>query len=173
MKYIESGLLHDEKVIYATRPHWIIFALPVFLAIFSVVAYAYLKTSLSTFSQFYVFGMPLYEATGWLIFLLAIFFGLKAFILYQTSEYGITDKRIIMKTGWIQRRSIEIFLEKVEAIYVDQTVIGRIFSYGTIIIVGTGGSKDPFLYVPTPLEFRNRAQQQIDNMEERRHDRNL
>ena len=115
-------------------------------------------------------GMPLNKAIAWLIFLIAIFYAIKAYFMYQFSEYGITDKRIVMKTGWIQRRSIEIFLEKVEAIYIDQTIMGRIFAYGTIIIVGTGGSKDPFLYVPHPLEFRNRAQQQIDNVEERHHE---
>lgn len=172
MRYIQSNLLHDEKIVYETRPHWIIFAMPLILAVFAIVMYFYLKTSLSAFSQFNIFGMPLYEATAWLIFIIAIWMGVKAYIMYQFSEYGITDKRIVMKTGWIQRRSIEIFLEKVEAIYVDQTVFGRVFAYGTIIIVGTGGSKDPFLYVPNPLEFRNRAQQQIDNMEEQRHEHN-
>ena len=170
MRYIQSNLLHDEKVIYQTRPHWVIFVLPVLLAIFSLIMYSYLKAKLSAFSQFYIFNMPLYAAAAWFIFLTAIFFGIKAYITHRFSEYGITDKRIVMKTGWIQRRSIEIFLEKVEAIYIDQTTIGRIFNYGTIIIVGTGGSKDPFLYVPQPLKFRNRAQQQIDNVESRHHE---
>lgn len=165
MRYIHDNLLRDEKIVYETRPHWIVFALPAFLILFSAFASAYLKTALSAFAQFNIFGIPLYQAIGSFIFLAAIFIGIKAYILYQTSEYGITNKRMVMKTGWIQRRSIEIFLEKVEAIYVDQTISGRIFGYGTIIIVGTGGSKDPFLYVPNPLEFRNRAQQQIDYAE--------
>lgn len=168
MRYISNNLLHNEKVIHETRPHWIIFSIPIVLAVFALVIYGYLKT-LSGF-QMVFFGMPLYRAFGLILFIIAIFLSIKSYIMYQTSEYGITDKRIIMKTGWIQRRSIEIFLEKVEAIYVDQTVTGRIFNFGTVIIVGTGGSKDPFIYMPSPLVFRKRAQQQIDNMEERRHE---
>ncbi|MCB1827429.1 MAG: PH domain-containing protein [Coxiellaceae bacterium] len=167
MSYIQQNLLHDENVVYQTRPHWVIFMIPVVLAVLSLVLYGYLKT-LSGF-QYEIFGYSFYAIISLFVFLLAIWFGIKAYIFYQTSEYGVTDKRIVMKTGWIQRRSIEIFLEKVEAIYVDQTISGRIMGYGTVIIVGTGGSKDPFLYVPKPLEFRNRAQQQIDNIEERRH----
>lgn len=170
MRYLHSNLLHDEKVVYETRPHWVIFILPIILVVFALVLYGYLQ-SFSGF-QFQIFGIPLYRAFSWFIFLMAIYLGIKAYIMYQTSEYGITDKRIVMKTGWIQRRSIEIFLEKVEAIYVDQSITGRIFGFGTVMIVGTGGSKDPFLYVPTPLEFRKSAQQQIDNMEERRHKHN-
>lgn len=168
MRYIRSNLLHDEKIIFETRPHWIIFGMPAFIAFLAIVMIGYVS-GFSGF-QMVMFGKPLYQWTAIFLFLFAIYLGIKAFILYQTSEYGITDKRIVMKSGWIQRRSIEIFLEKVEAIYVDQTILGRILNYGTIIIVGTGGSKDPFLYVPTPLIFRNRAQQQIDNVEERRKD---
>jgi len=163
MHYIQSNLLHDETIIYETRPHGIIFLLPALLVVFSFIMYFYLKAYLSAFSQFSLFNMPLYQTTAVIILLIALFLGIKAYIMYQFSEYGITNKRIVMKTGWIQRRSIEIFLEKVEAIYVNQSVSGRLFCFGTLVIVGTGGSKDPFLYVPQPLKFRNRAQQQIDN----------
>ncbi len=169
MGYIRDNLLHDEKIIYWERPHWIVFAPAVSLALFSLIILIYLSGALTIFSRFTLFGMPFYQFIAFIIFLIAIVYGIKAFIMYQTSEYGITDKRIMMKTGWIQRRSIEIFLSKVEAIYVNQSVPGRFIDYGTITIVGTGGSKDPFLYIPAPLKFRNQAQQQID-IEESKHE---
>jgi len=164
MRYVHSNLLKNEKVIYEAEPHRIVFALPFFLGVFAVVLYFYLKIGLAVFSQIVFFGMPLYEIFSLVIFVLALFFGIKYYIFHKTSEYAVTNKRIIMKTGWIQRRSIEIFLEKVEAIYIDQTLLGRLFGYGTVIVVGTGGSKDPFLYVPSPLQFRKKAQQQIDEI---------
>lgn len=169
MPYIQRNLLRDEKIICESRPHWIIFGPSVVLAIFSLIMYAYLKTQLNAFSQFSILGVPLYEVTALIIILAAFYQAIKAYIMYRTSEYGITNKRIIMKTGWVQRRSTEIFLDKVEAIYVDQSIVGRILGYGTIAIVGTGGTKDPFLYVPEPLKFRNCAQQQIDNITEQQH----
>ncbi len=160
--YIDNNLLHDEKIIYVTRPHWIVFMTAVFIALLSWLLVVYLPFALSTIGNTIVLGMPLYKLISLIVFLLAIVQGIRSFIMYQTSEYGVTDKRILMKTGWIRRRSIEIFLEKVEAIYVNQSIPGRIFGYGTIVIVGTGGSKDPFLFVPSPLKFRHRAQEQID-----------
>jgi uncharacterized membrane protein YdbT with pleckstrin-like domain len=165
MQYTQSHLLHDEKIIHSVQPHWIVFGPSVIIAIFSFIMSGYLKTSLSAFSQFHFLGLPLYTLTTLFILLFALFHALKALIFYKASEYTITNKRILMKTGWIQRRSVEIFLEKTEAIYVDQTVTGRLFGYGTIVVVGTGGTKDPFLYVPDPLKFRACAQQQIDSNE--------
>lgn len=168
MGYIHDNLLHDEKVVYWTQVHWIVFAPSVLLAVFSLLLLMYLPGLLNVLSGYTFYGMSLSKWIALLVFFLAVFHGIKAYIMYKTSEYGITDKRILMKTGWIQRRSIEIFLDKVEAIYVDQTISGRIFTYGTVIIVGTGGSKDPFLFVPAPLQFRKQAQEQIDIEESRR-----
>jgi len=168
MGYIHNNLLKDENVLYWTKPHWIIFSPAVFLAVFSLLVLIFLPAALSSASGFIIFGMPIYKWIAFIVFILAIFQGIKSYILYQTSEYGITNKRIIMKTGWVQRRSLEIFLDKIEAIYVDQSIPGRMLSFGTIVVVGTGGTKDPFLYVPLPLKFRNMAQQQIDIEETKR-----
>jgi len=168
MGYVQNNLLHDEHIISWTRPHWIVYGPSVLLFFFALILTGYLPSALNALSGFHLFGMSIHHFIVLAVFIIAIFYGIKALIMHQTSEYSITDKRIMMKTGWIQRRSIEIFLDKVEAIYVDQSVTGRIFDYGTIIIVGTGGSKDPFLFVPKPLMFRKQAQEQIDSDEERR-----
>ena len=95
--------------------------------------------------------------------LVTLFIWIKTYIFYRCSEYGITNKRVLMKTGWIQRNSLEMFLDKIEAIHVDQTVLGRLLGYGTLMIVGTGGSRDPFVNVPRPLHFRKMVQQEIDD----------
>ena len=168
MGYVQNNLLHNEHIIFWTRPHWIVYGPSVLLFFFALMLTGYLPSALNVLSGFQLFGLSVHHFIVLAIFIVAIFYVIKALILRKTSEYSITDKRIIMKTGWIQRRSIEIFLDKVEAIYVNQSVIGRIFDYGTIIIVGTGGSKDPFLFVPKPLMFRKEAQEQIDAEEERR-----
>lgn len=78
---------------------------------------------------------------------------------YLTSEFAITNKRIIIKVGFISRRTLELNLAKVESVNVDQSILGRILGYGTIIVVGTGGTKEPFSDICTPLEFRKQFQQ--------------
>lgn len=59
-------------------------------------------------------------------------------ITHWTSEYGITDKRVIMKKGWIQRNSFEIFLYRLENVDIHQTITGGILNYGTLVITGMG-----------------------------------
>jgi len=76
-----------------------------------------------------------------------------------TSEFAITNKRIIIKVGFISRRTLEMNLGKVESINVDQSILGRILGYGTINIIGTGGTKEPFADISDPLDFRKQYQQ--------------
>jgi uncharacterized membrane protein YdbT with pleckstrin-like domain len=71
-----------------------------------------------------------------------------------TSEFAVTSRRVIIKVGLISRRTVELNLEKIESIGVDQSILGRIFGYGTIVVNGTGGTHEPFRGIARPLEFR-------------------
>lgn len=166
MRFIHNTLLAEEKVIFWTRPHWIIFGPGATAIVLSLLFMIYGPSFFG--AQFHLFDLKLYELVALASFVIGLFWLAKALITKRTSEYGITDKRIIMKTGWVRRNSLEIFLDKVEALHVDQTIPGRILNYGTILIIGTGGTKDPFFNIPRPLNFRKIAQQQIDLEEQRR-----
>ena len=80
-------------------------------------------------------------------------------ILRSTSEFVITNMRIILKTGWISRKTFEMNLNKIETVNVKQSVWGRLFGFGTISIVGTGGSREEAENIRKPLEFRKRFQE--------------
>jgi uncharacterized membrane protein YdbT with pleckstrin-like domain len=71
-----------------------------------------------------------------------------------TSEFAVTNRRVIIKVGLISRRTVELKLEKIESIGVDQSISGRVFGYGTIVVKGTGGTNEPFRGIARPLEFR-------------------
>jgi uncharacterized membrane protein YdbT with pleckstrin-like domain len=95
---------------------------------------------------------------GWLGFLLPAFILLPAMITYLTSELVITDKRVLIKVGFVRRRTIEMFISKIESIGVNQGILGRLFDYGTVTIRGTGGSAEPFKTIAHPLQFRGCVQ---------------
>ena len=82
-------------------------------------------------------------------------------ITYTSSEFAVTDKRVIVKIGWIRRRTMETMLNNVEAIGADQGVMARILGFGTITVTGTGGTKETFANIARPLEFRRQVQGQI------------
>ncbi len=85
-----------------------------------------------------------------------------AWIVYKSTELAVTNKRIIVKSGLIQRNTIEMFLDKVESIQVDQGIFGRLFDFGSITISGTGGDKSPVRNVSQPLEFRKAFMTAVD-----------
>lgn len=64
----------------------------------------------------------------------------------------------MIKVGLIRRRTLELLLRHVEAILVDQTVIGRILNYGSVTLTGTGGVRETFGNISQPLDFRRRVQ---------------
>ena len=50
-------------------------------------------------------------------------------------------------------------LSKIESVNIDQSILGRILGYGTIHIIGTGGTKEAFPQIQKPLEFRKKFQE--------------
>jgi len=52
----------------------------------------------------------------------------------------------------------------VESIEVSESTIGRLLGYGTVMMIGTGGTSEPFQRVAHPLEFRSQVQQQIEKL---------
>jgi uncharacterized membrane protein YdbT with pleckstrin-like domain len=85
-----------------------------------------------------------------------------AFLVYNTSEYAETDKRVLVKFGVIKRRSLELLLNKIEGISVNQGLLGRGLGYGTIVVNGSGGTKEPFHSIREPFEFRKQVQAQVE-----------
>lgn len=91
---------------------------------------------------------------GLLLILLGIGLGIGTLAQYLTSEFAITNKRVVLKTGLIRRQAVEPLLQKVEGMGVDQSILGRIMNYGTVVFSGTGGSADGFEYVSAPLNLK-------------------
>ena len=149
MKYVEQVLQPDEKVIYATSLHWLVYLRSILLLILALVA-------LAASSRFPEPSVALgLKAVAALLGLWALFSGLNAVIRRSTTELAVTDRRVIFKTGVFQRHSMEMNLSKVETVGVNQSILGRILGYGTVIVRGTGGSFEPVAFIGDPLTFRS------------------
>lgn len=75
-------------------------------------------------------------------------------IHHYTDEFVITNRRVIIKKGWIARYTLEMNLHKIETVNVVQSILGRILGYGSITVIGTGGTKEHFHGIKNPIEFR-------------------
>ena len=105
--------------------------------------------SLWGFWHLILFGVLLLPAFGIGLVFLAI-----AYIRYKSTEVAVTTRRVIVKTGFISRKTVEINLNKVESLQVDQGLLGRMLDFGTLVIAGTGASHEPIVGIAEPLEFR-------------------
>lgn len=153
MSYIESTLTPDEKLIYFAHPHPIVF-LGSFLW-FSLAAFLFLFGS-----NFPHLPHVFFSLIALLLCCVSLVF---AAIKFFFTEYGITNKRIIVKVGFIEQQAFEIFLTRLEGVYTTQSILGRMFNYGTVMISGIGGNKDSFYLVQDPIFFRSRIQTQLQN----------
>jgi uncharacterized membrane protein YdbT with pleckstrin-like domain len=149
MKYVEQVLQPDEKVIYATSLHWLVYLRAILLLI---VAGACLIAAGMFPEPGVKFALRVVAA---LFGLIALISGLGAFIRRSTTELAVTDRRVIYKTGIFQRHSMEMNTSKVETVGVNQSILGRILGYGTVMVRGTGGSFEPIPFIGDPLTFRS------------------
>ena len=90
----------------------------------------------------------------------AIFFGI-GLVRRNATEMAVTNKRVIVKSGIADRRTIELLLPRIESIAVEEPALGRLLGYGTVIVRGTGGTPEIFPQIARPLEFREQVQRQI------------
>jgi len=86
--------------------------------------------------------------------LLGLSSALRAFIRRATTELAVTDQRVIYKTGLLARHTLEMNRARVESVTVDQTLLGRVFGYGTVTVRGVGSAFEPIRNISDPLTFR-------------------
>jgi uncharacterized membrane protein YdbT with pleckstrin-like domain len=150
VSYIDSNLLEGERVVFRTRLHWLLFLGPVLVTVIILLPAAWF-VSTTTWSGY-----------AWIPIAFGLLLLLATFIKRVSSDFAVTNKRIMMKVGVFRTRSIEILLSKVEAIAVDQSLLGRVFGYGDIVVTGSGGTREAFQQIQAPLEFRRAVQSVTD-----------
>jgi uncharacterized membrane protein YdbT with pleckstrin-like domain len=148
MNYVRRVLQPGETVVHLTRVHPVIF---LFAILWFAAALAFFVAGLTLSGDLRIGGEAL--ALFCLVFALAA--GLPALIRRQTTELAVTDRRVIYKSGVLARHTLEMNRSKVESVDVDQSLLGRLFGFGTIVVRGTGGSLEPIRMISDPLTFRS------------------
>ncbi len=149
MSYVKSVLQPGENIRYVTDIHWKVY-FPGFLLM--IVAGAVYLIGLQSVARG---AGAVWHVIAGVLFLSAAVMLFIGWFKRLTTEVAVTDKRIIYKRGFISRYTIEMHLDKVESVDVDQSVLGRIFGYGDIIIRGVGASLEPLRNIELPIEFRS------------------
>jgi membrane protein YdbS with pleckstrin-like domain len=151
MRYVDHVLQPGETIRHVTSVSWIDYLPGLFLWLVALV----LLIFIAPWSQASA-GLAL---AGWIAVAAAFVVGTVLLIKHWwrrwTTEVAVTDRRIISKTGFINRHTVEMHMDKVESVDVDQSILGRLFNYGDITIRGTGETLERLQRIDRPLDFRN------------------
>ncbi|HEX4024090.1 MAG TPA: PH domain-containing protein [Steroidobacteraceae bacterium] len=151
-------------MIYRTRLHWIVMFGHLVLGLLLLVAGAVLLFYALDRATATGTTLQIMEGAGVLLLVCGLIVLLMGRVRRNATEVAVTSRRVIVKTGLVSRKTIEMLLNKVESIEVSETAFGRMMGYGTIVVIGTGGTTEPFRKVAHALEFRSQVQQQIEKL---------
>jgi len=163
LSYVEKHLIAGETVQYQTNLHWIVMlghaGLAAFFALAGVALLVFtFGTRHSAESHSNALVWPALAS----FIVAAVLFGV-GIVKRNSTEMGLTNKRVIVKTGLASRRTIELLLSRIESVVVEEPAMGRVLGYGTVIIRGTGGTPEVFEKIAHPLQFREQVQSQISS----------
>lgn len=136
--------MSDNNTVYQARLHWVIFFWPVILLCSGV---------------FLGFKFEQLKEVSFFFMVFAIIWGLMVWITYQYCSLTIKKTQVILRTGFLVRNTMDIPLSKIESIDIRRTLLGSLLHYGSLVITGTGGTRQVVNYLNRPLTCRRYIEQ--------------
>ncbi|MEQ8557367.1 MAG: PH domain-containing protein [Henriciella sp.] len=135
MRYIEKSLSDTEEVLYWGKFHWLWYA--------------------RAWAALIIFG----------ILIIGIIYFIYEMLRLKTTEFAVTNRRIVMKKGILSAHVDQLSLSSIEGADLDQGIIGRLFGFGRLEIEGRGEGEILFPPMAKPGQFlraANKASEQHD-----------
>jgi uncharacterized membrane protein YdbT with pleckstrin-like domain len=146
--YVHSVLQPGEKLKAIGRLHWINYLKAFALTALAAVMVLYGVREHTQTGHFVAYA-------GWVVLAVAVIVFVGAWARKWMTELSVTNHRVIYKTGFIRRHTVEMNMDKVETVNIDQSIWGRILGYGTIHVLGTGQGIEGLSRIAAPLRLRN------------------
>jgi len=137
MSFVEKNLANNEKIVKN-----------ILLIVLGVIITRAAKSDLA-------------NGVGGIIVFVALIGLIGAYMRSKSSEFVVTNRRIMLKTGVLRRKLVELQLNRAEGLSVDQGIIGRMFNFGSIIVT-SGGVKEVFSPIAQPYEFKKQVNNAIE-----------
>jgi hypothetical protein len=138
MSYVDSHLMPAEKTLYRAHLHRIVYVWAALFALFFLVIAFAAKQSPAVFV------------------LLAVASVTPAAVTVRTSAFAVTNAP---SWTWLASAAFDRnAIGQDRDIRVDQDIVGRMLGYGSIVVAGTGGDKEPFKTIADPMELRKQIQ---------------
>ena len=168
MGYVDRNLVPGETLLYRTRHHWLVLLWPLIggfsllipgVALLAEAAHTRDTAGLAVGSS--TISPKVMAIVGAVLVGAAIILWSYGVAKRNATEMAVTNRRVLIKTGIGSRRTLDLMLSRVESIGVDESAMGRMLGYGSVVVRGTGGTPEPFVMIAHPQEFRRAVQEQI------------
>lgn len=151
MSDISTSLLPDERILFRTRKHVIIFAPAVIVTILMAYAWPTMHAN------------PFLAKAIWIPWLVALIFWAQAGLEYMTAQFAVTNKRLLMREGFFTRHANEIRLATVSQVSIDQSFVGQLLDFGRVSIHAFGAF-DAYTLIAKPYVFQKCVNEQLDKL---------
>ena len=173
MLYVQQSLAPDEELVHIGRFHWfydVVAIMNIFWGLFFAVSVLIAAVVLQNYIPVNLMSVPAEAGDSWLTLVQKLHPGLKLFslllaligvmkfaqmlVIKATTEIAITTTRLIYKRGLVARFVGEMNIDRIEGVSVLQSVFGRIFNFGQIVIRGMGVGELVLPVIADPVKFR-------------------
>lgn len=173
MLYVQQSLAPDEELVHIGRFHWfydVVAIMNIFWGFFFAVSVLIAAVMIQNYVPVNLMSVPPEPGDSWLTLVQKLHPGLKLFslllavigvlkfaqmlVIKATTEIAITTTRLIYKRGLVARFVGEMNIDRIEGVSVLQSVFGRIFNFGQIVIRGMGVGELILPVIADPVKFR-------------------
>ena len=156
MAFPQRLLAPGEKVVLDLRPHWVSLVVSALLGLLAIVAYV-------LFLHWLPASWPSW--TRWTLFILvtlALIFSIGRKLLDRmTTHFVVTTERVIHRSGWLAKDSMEIPLDRVSDVKFGQSIFERLIGAGNVTIESAGEfGQQRFDYIHKPEEVQREIYEQ-------------
>jgi len=150
-RYVSATLINGEYVVYQTTLHWVCYIQSAICFLFCVplVVLFFLTTNLANLEA------ALLGLIGLWLFLAGLF----GVFNVRSSEFAVTNRRVVFKTGVVRRKTSDLLLNKVDSTSLEETLFGRLLGYATVTVT-VAVEKSKYSRIKNPIEFVRFVQNQ-------------
>lgn len=149
MSFIEKNLAPNERIIHLGKLHGWIYVKSIFFLILGIILTFASTTGSGT------------SAAGVFLLVCALISLLVIYATQKSSEFALTNKRVIFKTGLFSRKMVELQLNKADGMQIEQSLLGRMFNFGKVKVTSTGIVEN-FYPVADPFGFKKKVNNAVE-----------
>jgi uncharacterized membrane protein YdbT with pleckstrin-like domain len=141
--YPDELLVDGERVVLHRHPHWRLLVVPV-LVFLLVVGMAGYLAALARGQGWQAWGWPVIATVTLLLVGVST---VAPVVRWGTTHLVVTTRRLLVREGVRRSQSVEVPLDRIAAVHVRRTRLGRLVGGGSLVVAGADGEVE-FADVP-------------------------